>query len=87
MLENCAEKLNSLLHAHAQSIRRRLNSYNFAAGLDDNYLQPQSIRSDSIVSTTAEFFVWTKKTRFQAGWLAATEKSSSCSFTMASLHI
>jgi hypothetical protein len=38
-----AEKPNSLLHA--RSIRRRLNSYNFAAGLDYNFLQPQSIRS------------------------------------------
>jgi hypothetical protein len=36
MLENCAEKLNSLLHAHAQSIRRRLNSYDFAAWLSCN---------------------------------------------------
>jgi hypothetical protein len=41
MLKN--EKLNSLLYA--QSIRRQVNSYNFAAGLDYNFLQPQSIRS------------------------------------------
>jgi hypothetical protein len=37
-----AKKLNSLLHA--QRIRRRLNSYNFGAGLDYNFLQPRSIR-------------------------------------------
>jgi hypothetical protein len=41
MLKN--EKLNSLLYA--QSIRRQVNSYNFAAGLDYNFLRPQSIRS------------------------------------------
>jgi hypothetical protein len=32
LLKRRAEKLNNLLHA--QSIRRRLNSYNFDAGLD-----------------------------------------------------
>jgi len=38
-----AENLISL--PHAQSLRRRLNSYNFASGLDYNFLQPQTIRS------------------------------------------
>jgi hypothetical protein len=65
MPENCARKLNSLLHAHAQSIRRRLNSYNFAAGLSCNLniiakLNDAS-EARSIVSTTAEFSIWTKE--------------------------
>jgi hypothetical protein len=41
LLKRRAEKLIDLLHA--RSIRRRLNSYNFGAGLDYNFLQPPSI--------------------------------------------
>jgi hypothetical protein len=67
-----AKKLNNL--PHAQSIRRRLNSYNFDAGLDYNFLQPQSIRSwlDLLNKRTANCL--NKRIRFQAGSIVANNR-------------
>jgi hypothetical protein len=47
---------------HAQSVLSRLDSYNFAAGLDYNFFYTlKASEARPIIWATAEFSVWTKE--------------------------
>ena len=88
-----AEKLNNLLHA--QTIRRRLNSYNFDAGLDYGKTtgSKHQKRAQLLNKRTANCL--NKRIRFQAGTtvstiplrLVETKNSSLSRFMMASPYI
>jgi hypothetical protein len=76
LLERRAEKLNNLLHA--QSVLRRLDSYNFAAGLDYGKTTGSKTKEDHLNSLNyCVRLVATKKSRLNCFMMAPLSRYSS----------